>query len=1303
MLSFAQKVAQIQKNGLPVVEGFAVEVTTAAPEQLATFLGAKLGGSWQATRRGNWVALLVPSGARQPSLAEAWEIVRQLRGLSGVIAAEPSLFVQNAEPNGATAQRAFGLWGRVSDERERQINEQSKVLHWSPNVLKLPQAWAHWRLEHPGAAEPGDGILIAQLDTGYSPNPRFTDKLVADGPGKFGRDFADRSKADALDPIADFSGHGTRIGSVIVASQENGKPWGVAPGARIVPLRVSNTVIHLSFQNVSDAFGEAIDRKAHVITMSLGGPVASKQLFTRVREALDAGIIVVSAAGNMIPGVVFPARLPGVIACAASNVLGRPWRWSGLGDEVTITAPGEQVWHEEAFKGGQIKDPDKGDGTSYATAHMAGLAALWLSYHGRDKLIAGPCGGDPRLLPFFFRHCLQTSAELTDFIGFGFGAGLANAERLLKQPLPSKGDVAELREDILSVMPDHVFNLQRLRKILTLPTLTADMPEGPRTKKALADGQEQLKAFLAEVGIGKRSPGLADDEARQELEADLAELAILAAADLELGAVLARFAGATRPTVTAVALRRHLLSRRALSPSLTRKLLLAQEGDALAWQANRPEAGSLNGETSDPDPLQGRGATPPLFRRLKAYAFDPSLQTSSDARINQITIPVVFERQLKPGPVGDYLEVVDVDPASGCAYAPVDLNHPWLLAQDGVDRSEGNPQFHQQMVYAVAMKTIGHFEDALGRPIFWAPLRPWDEASGDDRRATLKFDKKTGRQIKSDQFVQHLRLFPHALRSQNAYYSPVKRAILFGYFPAGDSDPGAEYPGGLVFTCLAHDIIAHEMTHAILDGMHYRFTEPTNPDVFAFHEAFADIVALFQRFTYRELVEDQIAKARGRLDTGTLITQLALQFGQATGRHHALRDALGYVVEQSREKGPGEFRDLAAPAGADGAARKTIVDAARNFDQETRLQWKRFKADPALLAQVEEPHDRGSFLVAAVFDAYLTIYEARIADLRRIATGGTGILPDGDLHPDLVKRMAHEATLAAGQVLRICIRAMDYVPPTDLTFGDFLRALITADSDLVPDDDRHYRLAFIEAFRKWGIYPRDVRTLSEESLRWSSPANAVFKITPELEKLRGSLMKWQPGESRFAIFWAIQKAQAKLHEIVKEMPDGSRKQDLLGGIDTTRTFQVCNLRPARRIGPRGEFLTEMVVEILQDKEDSPADDGAVPFTGGATLVISFEKENFRIRYAIHKRLDSPARETRQREFLRASGEGSAAAEYSTQGLADGWFSDPAVSSQWKAGRNTGSEHMRASSCSCRRIRMTAKTAKRETFALLHRR
>ena len=97
----------------------------------------------------------------------------------------------------------------------------------------------------------------------------------------------------------------------------------------------------------------------------------------------------------------------------------------------------------------------------------------------------------------------------------------------------------------------------------------------------------------------------------------------------------------------------------------------------------------------------------PPFRKLRAYAFDPSLSLRTDtADINSMVYKVVWE-QLAPGPVGEYVEVIDFDPTIHTFYKPVDLNNPYVLAQDGLEPSESNPQFHQQMVYAVCT-TVYH-------------------------------------------------------------------------------------------------------------------------------------------------------------------------------------------------------------------------------------------------------------------------------------------------------------------------------------------------------------------------------------------------------------------------------------------------------------------------------------------------------------------------------------------------------------------------------------------------------------------
>ncbi len=421
------------------------------------------------------------------------------------------------------------------------------------------------------------------------------------------------------------------------------------------------------------------------------------------------------------------------------------------------------------------------------------------------------------------------------------------------------------------------------------------------------------------------------------------------------------------------------------------------------------------------------------FRVLRAYAFDPSLSLQQDTfHINTIRYKLPWEK-LQPGPIGEYIEVIDYDPTTDNFYDPVDLDDTMILMNDGISPSESNPKFHQQMVYAVSMNTIYNFEKALGRKVLWAEhISINKEKRGGDKRVW--------------NYVQRLRIYPHALRQANAYYSPAKKALLFGYFTATPASLSMHMPGSLVFTCLSHDVISHEVTHAILDGMFGYYNYPTNPDVLAFHEAFSDIVALFQHFTFPDVLKHQIAKTRGDLNDQNLLGQLAQEFGAAIGGYGSLRDALGSVNEETGK-------------------------------------WEAHEPSPYDYANTMQPHSRGSILVSAIFEAFLSIYHIRSRDLFRIATNGTGVLPEGEIHPDLVNRLADEAATAAEHVLNICIRALDYCPPVDITFGDYLRAIITADKDLVENDDKNYRLAFIEAFRMRGIYPDGIHIFSEESLR----------------------------------------------------------------------------------------------------------------------------------------------------------------------------------------------------------------------------
>jgi hypothetical protein len=622
----------------------------------------------------------------------------------------------------------------------------------------------------------------------------------------------------------------------------------------------------------------------------------------------------------------------------------------------------------------------------------------------------------------------------------------------------------------------------------------------------------------------------------------------------------------------------------------------------------------------------------PPFRKLRGYAFDPSLSLKIDtAAINDIVYKVPWEA-LSSGPVGEYVEVIDFDPTVGKFYKPVDLDDDYILAQDGLDPSESNPQFHQQMVYSVAMTTIRNFERALGRKVLW------------ESRRALNVPME-------EEYVQHLRIYPHAMREANAYYSPVKKALLFGYFAATPADETLHMPNSIVFTCLSHDIIAHEITHAILDGVHNYYNEPTNPDVLAFHEAFADMVALFQHFTFPEVLKHQIAKTRGDLGAQNLLGQLAQEFGSAIGDYGSLRDAIGEV------------------------------------DEETK-QWKPRVPNPEDYRKEMEPHARGSILVAAVFEAFLNIYKNRVADLLRIASNGTGILRQGDIPPDLVDRLANEAAKAAGHVLSMCIRALDYCPPVDITFGDYLRAIITADMDIVADDNRDYRLAFIDAFRRRGIYPEGIKTLSVESLRFpqwnigyipetgniASPDNGHIDIaTQELLDITNRFLRDYGNEIKYVnkrkdIYYTTRKfitgskgdeAQGfdGLHKRLNAKFSQSRDFACLTGLAFVEnfrdlgmrqssqydgaSFQILKLRLVSRVGPNGSQINNVVFSITQragvvlkdgeivsyftpardplsrkTEDGSPIPEGGFEFRGGCTLI--FDLDTQQLKYVISK-------------------------------------------------------------------------------------
>lgn len=169
--------------------------------------------------------------------------------------------------------------------------------------------------------------------------------------------------------------------------------------------------------------------------------------------------------------------------------------------------------------------------------------------------------------------------------------------------------------------------------------------------------------------------------------------------------------------------------------------------------------------------------------------------------------------------------------------AASDLSFQWFKKKGAID----NPQFHQVNAFAVASHTLAFVEQELGREIAWRTQGP-------------------------------LLIRPHAFEGANAYYDPGSPSLNFGYF----NSPFVRTP---VWVCLAHDVVAHELGHAILDNLRPLFLYSGNIDVGALHESFGDLNAMFSAFEHPAVVAELYKETNGDMFSPNLISGLAEQFG----------------------------------------------------------------------------------------------------------------------------------------------------------------------------------------------------------------------------------------------------------------------------------------------------------------------------------------------------------------------------------------------------------------------------------------
>ena len=575
------------------------------------------------------------------------------------------------------------------------------------------------------------------------------------------------------------------------------------------------------------------------------------------------------------------------------------------------------------------------------------------------------------------------------------------------------------------------------------------------------------------------------------------------------------------------------------------------------------------------EPTRGGFVPPPAPTRTRlvtVVAQDPGVR-DLNGRIITTQLEIPAER-VAPGPWGYRVQVIDYDGSTRTLYKEreykADPHGDFVDPFVGVSnpRILGDPTFHAQNVYALAMRVLWRFEFALGRRVNWS---------------------FSGHQLK---------VAPHAFADANAFYSRDHEALMFGYFPGRK---------GTIFSCLSHDVVAHEATHALLDGLRVRYQDPSSADQAGFHEGFADVVALLSVFSLREVVAAILTRSyEGEgvpAQTRRLVRRVRGAKRPLIHRRlltpQALRDNL--LVKLAEEMGS-ELSGIRGQALRSSAKELTPSTKYKDMDEFC------------------EPHRRGELLVAAMLNALLEVLGARF----RTLGGELGDWLD-------LGRVVEDAADAADHLLTMAIRAIDYSLPVHMEFEDYLSALVTGDHEIRPADTKYeFRRHLLESFKAYGFEP-----------------SSKGRVEPGL---------WLPPERPDLIvydrthFESMTRDRDEVFRFVWENR-GEKQLNLADGVYT----RVLSVRPCLRVNPDDGFaLRESVAEYYQQvtvearelrrlglrKPRDMPNDTAVTLYGGGTLVFD---EYGRLKFNINNRLLDARRQQKRLEYLWGSGSLSAGA------------------------------------------------------------
>lgn len=369
-------------------------------------------------------------------------------------------------------------WAEPSGRRRirKTPNDPRYAEQWHYPAIRLPEAW--------DLTTGSTSVRVAVIDTGSTAHPdlagRFVDgydfisdvPTAGDGDGRDG-DATDVGDSEAGEPS---SFHGTHVSGTIGATTNDGRGVaGVCWAVSIMPLRVlgigggddADIIAAIRYAaGLSNASGRLPSRRADVINMSLGGGGFDQAMQDAITAARNAGVVIFAASGNDGSSAAeYPAAFAGVISVGATNRGGTVASYSNRGATLDIVAPGGDSSASEA-NGilSTVFDDSSGtpvagyafyDGTSMATPHAAGVAALVLA-------------AKPGLTPAQVESILLSSAKDLGTAGRDntYGYGLVDAYAAVKlaldgvvpppppEPPPSPTPTPGANEDVYVLVVD---------------------------------------------------------------------------------------------------------------------------------------------------------------------------------------------------------------------------------------------------------------------------------------------------------------------------------------------------------------------------------------------------------------------------------------------------------------------------------------------------------------------------------------------------------------------------------------------------------------------------------------------------------------------------------------------------------------------------------------------------------------------------------------------------------------------------------------------------------------------------------